>query len=147
KELICERVSPLGAVARMLIRAPTPTPFSMGYFFSPVLKSRIAAAIEREQFDLIFVHCSSVAQYVSNIVGIPKILDFGDMDSQKWLIYGQVRTFPLSLAYLLEGKKLEAEEKRLSMSFDLNTCTTQEELATLRGFGTGVDSDWFPNGV
>ncbi len=94
------------------MRTPTPTPFSMGYFYSPALKRRVAQAIERERFDLIFVHCSSVAQYVSNVVGIPKILDFGDMDSQKWLIYGQVRAFPLSLAYLLEGTKLEAEEKR-----------------------------------
>jgi sugar transferase (PEP-CTERM/EpsH1 system associated) len=147
KELICERVTPAAAIARMLLRAPTPIPFSMGYFFSPALKARVAQVVERERFDLIFVHCSSVAQYVANVVGVPKILDFGDMDSQKWLIYGQVRAFPLSLAYLLEGKKLEAEEKRLSTLFDLNTCTTQEELATLRGFGTGVESDWFPNGV
>jgi polysaccharide biosynthesis protein PslH len=147
KELICERVTPVAAVARMLIRAPTRIPFSMGYFFSPALKVRIAEAVARERFDLIFVHCSSVAQYVADVTGIPKILDFGDMDSQKWLIYGQVRAFPMSLAYALEGKKLEAEEKRLSVKFDLNTCTTQEELSTLRGFATGVESDWFPNGV
>jgi sugar transferase (PEP-CTERM/EpsH1 system associated) len=147
KELICERVNPLAAVARMLVRAPTPTPSSMGYFFSPGLKSRIEKAIESEGFDLIFVHCSSVAQYVANVVGVPKILDFGDMDSQKWLVYGQVRAFPMTLAYILEGKKLEVEEKRLSRQFDLNTCTTQEELATLRGYATGVESDWFPNGV
>lgn len=147
KELICERVTPLGAAARMLIRGPTPTPFSMGYFFSPALKSRIAEAIDRNRFDLIFVHCSSVAQYVSDVVGTAKILDFGDMDSQKWLIYGQVRSFPMSLAYRLEGRKLEVAEKRLSTKFDTNTCTTQEELNTLRGFATGVESDWFPNGV
>src|SRR5512147_2255262 len=79
KELICERVTPPAAVARMLVRAPTPIPFSMGYFFSPVLKARIAQAVERERFDLIFVHCSSVAQYVTEVVGVPKILDFGDM--------------------------------------------------------------------
>jgi polysaccharide biosynthesis protein PslH len=147
KELICERVTPLAAGARMLLRTPTRIPFSMGYFFSPRLKSRIEAAVARERFDFVFVHCSSVAQYVADIHGIPKILDFGDMDSQKWLIYGQLRTFPLSLAYTLEGKKLEAEERRLSPLFTVNTCTTQEELATLRGFGTGVPSDWFPNGV
>jgi len=147
KELICERVTLLGATARMLVRAPTRTPFSMGYFFSAALKARIDAAIARERFDLVFVHCSSVAQYVSDVVGVPKILDFGDMDSQKWSIYGQVRSFPMSLAYRLEAAKLEAEEKRLSPLFDLNTCTTLEELATLREFATGVDSDWFPNGV
>lgn len=147
KELICERVTPLAAGARMLARTLTRTPFSMGYFFSPALKSRITTAIERERFDLIFVHCSSVAQYVADVAGTPKILDFGDMDSQKWLIYSQLRAFPLSLAYSLEGRKLEAEEKRLSPLFDFNTCTTREELATLDSFGTGVASDWFPNGV
>jgi len=147
KELICERVTPVGAYARMLLRTPTAIPFSMGYFYSPKLKARIDAALARERFDLIFVHCSSVAQYVADVPGVPKILDFGDMDSQKWLIYGQVRAFPMTIAYRLEGMKLEAEEKRLSRKFDLSTCTTREELATLEGFGTAVASDWFPNGV
>ncbi len=37
---------------------------------------------------------------------VPKILDFGDMDSQKWLEYAQHKPFPLSLGYRLEGTKL-----------------------------------------
>jgi sugar transferase (PEP-CTERM/EpsH1 system associated) len=147
KNLICERVTPFGAYGRMLSRAPTTIPFSMGYFYSPTLDRRIRELLSQERFDLIFVHCSSVAQYVARVTDVPKILDFGDMDSQKWLIYGQVRAFPISLVYHLEGRKLEREERRLSPRFDLNTCTTREELATLRAFGTGVDSDWFPNGV
>ena len=58
-------------------------------------------------FDLAFVHCSSAAQYVEHLDGVPKILDFGDMDSQKWLEYARTRAFPLTLGYLLEGRKLE----------------------------------------
>jgi sugar transferase (PEP-CTERM/EpsH1 system associated) len=147
REVICERVTPIGAFSRMLARAPTTIPFSMGYFLSPALHRRVNDALSRTHFDLIFVHCSSVAQYVSEVTGIPKILDFGDMDSQKWLKYGDVRAFPMSWLYKLEGIKLEAAEKRLARLFDMNTCTTQEELATLRSFDTGVPSDWFPNGV
>jgi sugar transferase (PEP-CTERM/EpsH1 system associated) len=101
----------------------------------------------RKRFDLILVHCSSVAQYVAGVRGIPKILDFGDMDSQKWLEYARYRPFPLAAGYWLEGKKLEREERRLARLFDLCTATTRAEWETLEGYRTGVATDWFPNGV
>jgi hypothetical protein len=134
-------------VARMLLRVPTRTPSSMGFFYSPVLGRRVRELMARVRFDLIFVHCSSVAQYVAGARGIPKILDFGDMDSQKWLEYSRYKSFPLSAGYWLEGKKLEREEKRLAGRFDLCTATTRAEWETLEGYRTGVATDWFPNGV
>jgi len=118
----------------------------MGYFFSPQLKRRIDSLLARQTFDLIMVHCSSVAPYVAAADG-PKVLDFGDMDSQKWLLYASHRPLPLSAGYWLEGRKLERAEKALARQFDLCTCTTLAELDTLRGYGTGVATDWFPNGV
>ena len=134
-------------VARMIARLPTPAPSSIGFFHSPDLARRIDVLLATEEFDLIFVHCSSVAHYVSRVKGIPKILDFGDMDSQKWLEYANYKPFPLSLGYRLEGIKLTAEEKRLARAFDLCTATTRAEWEALEGYGTGVASDWFPNGV
>ena len=132
---------------RMALRAPTATPSSMGFFYSPALARRIRELLTRERFELIFVHCSSVAQYVSRVRGIPKILDFGDMDSQKWLEYARYKPFPLSAGYWLECKKLEREERRLARLFDWCTTTTHAEWQTLEGYGVGVASDWFPNGV
>jgi glycosyltransferase involved in cell wall biosynthesis len=119
----------------------------MGFFYSPVLARRLRERLARERFDLIFVHCSSVAQYVSGVRDVPKILDFGDMDSQKWLEYSHYKPFPLSLGYWLEGKKLVREEKRLAGRFDLCTATTRAEWETLESYGTGSATDWFPNGV
>ncbi|WP_210394993.1 TIGR03087 family PEP-CTERM/XrtA system glycosyltransferase [Motiliproteus sediminis] len=133
--------------ARMVARLPLTTPSSMGYFYSAKLQRHINTLLKQEAFDLIFVHCSSVAQYVTDVTGIPKILDFGDMDSQKWLSYVSHKPFPLNLGYWLEGTKLEAEEKRLARQFDLCTCTTRAEWQTLKDYATGVDTDWFPNGV
>lgn len=135
------------AWARMILRLPTPGPSSMGYFHAPDLARRIKARLRDEKFDLIFVHCSSVAPYVSDVTGIPKILDFGDMDSQKWLAYRSFKPFPLSLGYWLEGRKMEAAEKALARRFDLCTCTTKAELETLRHFRVPTRADWFPNGV
>lgn len=132
---------------RMVARLPVVTPSSMGFFYSPDLQQRIDKLLSAEKFDLIFVHCSSVAQYVENVRGIPKILDFGDMDSQKWLEYANYKPFPLSLGYRLEGKKMEAAEKRLAKKFDMCTATTRAEWETLRSYRTALKTDWFPNGV
>jgi sugar transferase (PEP-CTERM/EpsH1 system associated) len=132
---------------RMLARLPTPAPSSFGFFHSPALARRVRALLAQQRFDLIFVHCSSAAPYVAHVRGIPKILDFGDMDSQKWLEYARYKPFPLSAGYWLEGRKLERMERRLARRFDLCTATTRAEWETLEGYRTGVASDWFPNGV
>jgi polysaccharide biosynthesis protein PslH len=133
--------------ARMIARLPTPVPSSFGYFHSPALARRIGHLLRTTAFDVIFVHCSSVAHYVSRAANVAKILDFGDMDSQKWLDYGRLRPFPLNLGYRLEGIKLVAEEKRLARAFDVCTATTRAEWNTLEGYATGAVTDWFPNGV
>ena len=132
---------------RMVARLPTPAPSSMGFFYSASLRRQIARALREQAFDLIFVHCSSVAQYVAQVRGIPKILDFGDMDSQKWLEYARYKPFPLSTGYWFEGMKMAREERRLARMFDMCTATTRAEWETLESYGTGVASAWFPNGV
>jgi sugar transferase (PEP-CTERM/EpsH1 system associated) len=137
---------PLQAL-RMIGRLPTPTPSSMGYFYSTDLRKRVHALHKRNRYDLIFVHCSSMAQYAVDLPDAVKVLDFGDMDSQKWLEYSNYKPFPLSAGYWLEGKKLEREERRLAYRFDVCTATTRAELATLNQLAPGITSDWFPNGV
>ena len=142
-----EIIEPSIQALRMVARLPTSTPSSMGFFYSGRLAHKINEVLRAHRYDLIFVHCSSVAQYVSGVRGIPKVLDFGDMDSQKWLDYGRFKPFPFSLGYRLEGMKLMREEKRLAARFDLCTTTTRAELETLNSYQCGVDIDWFPNGV
>lgn len=140
-------VGRVGAWARMLLRLPTPAPSSMGYFYSSALAKDIERLIAEHDFDLMFVHCSSVAPYLAKIKGPRKILDFGDMDSQKWLTYARVKNALIAPLYWFEGKKLEAAEKTLATQFSLCTCTTKAELDTLQSYGTGSPTDWFPNGV
>jgi sugar transferase (PEP-CTERM/EpsH1 system associated) len=132
---------------RMVARLPTPVPSSMGWFYSRRLAAEIRTLLASERFDLIFVHCSSVAQYVEHVDDVPKILDFGDMDSQKWLEYVAYKPAPLRWGYWLEGTKLRREEARLARRFDLCTATTRAEWETLEAYGTGVRTAWFPNGV
>jgi sugar transferase (PEP-CTERM/EpsH1 system associated) len=141
------RVSAPLQVARMVARLPTPVPSSVGYFHSTAMARRVRALLATEAFDLIFVHCSSVAHYVSGVGGVPRILDFGDMDSCKWIEYARFKRFPLSLGYRLEGEKLRREEARLARAFDFCTATTRAEWQTLQTCAGDTPTDWFPNGV
>jgi polysaccharide biosynthesis protein PslH len=146
----CERtlvevVPAAAAWTRTVALLPTTTPSSFGYFHSSALAQRIDAEL-RQDYDLVFVHCSSVAPYVRNARTL-RILDYGDVDSQKWRDYSTHRLFPLSVGYWLEAVKLERVERALSTGFDFCTCTTRGELESLRELGIETPSDWFPNGV
>ncbi|MHB8493950.1 MAG: TIGR03087 family PEP-CTERM/XrtA system glycosyltransferase [Casimicrobiaceae bacterium] len=134
-------------IARMIASLATSGTASSAYFHSDDLARRIRHLLATESFDLILVHSSSVAHYVAHAEGIPKILDFCDMDSQKWLAYANFKPFPVNLGYRLEGVKLVAEEKRFARAFDMCTTATRTELETLTGYATGATVDWFPNGV
>jgi len=147
EEYLLGRVREPAQTLRMVGRLATTSPSSMGYFYSAELAARIRQKLSERKFDLIFVHCSSVAPYVASVDGPVKMLDFGDMDSEKWLTYARFRKFPLSAGYWLEGRKLQRAEKRLARQFDMCTCTTRAEYETLESFATGVPADWFPNGV
>jgi sugar transferase (PEP-CTERM/EpsH1 system associated) len=144
---IVEIVDDMTAWPRMVAWLPTTRPSSFGYFYSRRLKKRIDAELATGAYDLIFVHCSSVAPYVADARGPFKVLDFGDMDSQKWREYAQHRAFPLSAGYWLEAAKLERTERALAAKFDLATCTTQAEMESLRALGANGPTAWFPNGV
>ncbi len=149
---VCEsvlvgRVGRAVAAARMVLRLPTPTPSSFGYFYSPDLARQIRNTLAQNRYDAIIVFCSSMAPYVAGKQSVPKLLDFVDMDSQKWLAFAKVHGIPKSLGYWLEGRKLQAAEAAMAPQFDICTCITRAEQETLDSFGTGVMSGWFPNGV
>ena len=142
-----QRVSAPIQALRMVSRVPTSIPSSFGYFYSRSLRRRVQALLERQPFDLIVAHSSSMSAYVEDVRRIPKIMDFCDMDSQKWLEYARYKHFPSSVVYRVEGSKLEREEKRIARLFDLCTVATRAEADTLDRFGTRALVDWFPNGV
>lgn len=132
---------------RMVARLMTPEPSSMGYFYSAQMQKQIDQILNEQHIDLIYVHCSSVAQYVTRVKGIPKILDFVDMDSQKWLSFTAFKSFPLNFGYWLEGSKLARAERNLTEHFDLCTTITRSECDSLDGFKPNSPTDWFSNGV
>ncbi|GAB4391141.1 MAG: TIGR03087 family PEP-CTERM/XrtA system glycosyltransferase [Kiloniellaceae bacterium] len=142
--------APIGksaAWARTLLALPTPKPSSFGYFTAPELMRRLRAVAREQTFDLLVAHSSSVGPYAAPFAGVPKIMDFCDMDSQKWLAYRHHMGFPRSLGYWLEGVKLTRVERDLARFFDCSTCATAAEVESLQEIAPGAVGDWFPNGV
>ena len=135
------------ALTQMVLCLPTRKPSSLGYFHSASLARWARAELEAGAFDLVFVHCSSVAHYVLGENSVPKVLDFVDMDSQKWLDYAPVKSWPLSVGYGLEGRKLQAWERHLADRFDVCTVTTRREAESARAIGITTPVEVFPNGV
>lgn len=143
-------VAPIGrsrAVLQGTAHALTGRPASMGFFDAPGLARRVRRHVAENRPDLIIVHCSSVAPMVADIAGIPKVLDFVDMDSRKWSDYSRFTGFPRSFVYRREGQTLERAEARLARAFDLSLLTTDFELATLREIAGEVPAAVLRNGV
>lgn len=83
-------------------------------------------------------------------------VDLTDVDSQKWLDYSTASSFPMSLVYSLEGKRLRRVEKRLAQTCERLLVVSNAERELFRSFcptdrihsvSNGVDSTYFaPNG-
>lgn len=138
--IMVERVYDGPQTIKMVSRIPRAEPSSMAFFGSRRLFKRVQKALKTEAYDLIFVFSSSMGPYVEAWEGCPKIIDFADMDSQKWIAYGPKQPFPLSLGYYLEGFKMQLAETRLLARFDAATVTTAAELASLHGLQSGARS-------
>src|SRR5437879_11329179 len=126
---------------------PTQTPCSAAYFWSSRLHQRIRERFFYSQFDLVFVHCVAMAQYVMDLQADLRIMDFGDIDSAKWAEYSQSRGFPFSLVYALESKKLRTYERHVAQCFHRCTVTSRGEKDEYQTFGVSTPCTLIPNGV
>lgn len=140
-------ISPQRAWLQALKCVLSSKPSSLGYFYIPQLHAAVKRLLEEESFDLIWVHCSSVAQYVLHHHRCRRIMDFGDMDSEKWYQYARKRPFPLSLVYWLEGFKLRRYERTLARQFGECSVISPAERKTLESYQLGVSVAVIPNGV
>jgi sugar transferase (PEP-CTERM/EpsH1 system associated) len=128
-------------------KLPTSASSSVAYFWSPRLYERIRELLVQSTFDVIFVHCAFVAQYVADWHRCFRILDFGDLDSAKWAEYARWKAPPMSFGYALESRKLRDYERRIARSFHQCTVTTRGEMEEFQKLEVPVPCTVIPNGV
>jgi sugar transferase (PEP-CTERM/EpsH1 system associated) len=122
-------------------------PLSIVPFYSRRLAKKIAYRLRTEKVDKILVFSSAMAEYVRNIAGIPKIMDFVDVDSEKWRLYTDYHSFPLSWIYRLEAKRLARYEEEVAKAFDHTLVVSKREAELFQRRFNGRPISVIPNGV
>ncbi len=102
-------------------------PITLGHFYSSRFRRLVNKKLQLEKYDLIIVFSSSMAQYVAEYKGCPKILDLVDADSDKWLQYAKYAPWWKAVVYKLEGRRLRNYEQAIAEYFDVCTVVTQQE--------------------
>lgn len=128
-----EKLHPIDGYLRAAGGLFTDAPASIAYYRSPAMHEAVQRALLSETYDLIFVYCSSMAQFVPRPAPAPTVVDFVDADSSKWKQYAKHSSFPKSWLYEREGRTLSAYEKHVADGCTLSLVTTLQEVSDLGG--------------
>ncbi len=117
-----------GAV-RSLLRGE---PLSCGCFYSRRFRREVDRALATRSYDVVFVYCSSMLQYLPQPISIPVVADFVDVDSAKWAQYAQRSSFPIRSVFAREASKMAEYEMKWLRASAATIVTTPQEAALLR---------------
>lgn len=119
------------------------------------LQRWVDQVLQRFAIRRVLVFSSAMAQYVDGPAyrHLQRVIDFVDVDSDKWAQYSRRRPWPLSWLYRRESRTLLDFERRVAAEFSASIFVTAEEAALFRQrapdavhithIGNGVDSDFF----
>ncbi|MCP5371507.1 MAG: TIGR03087 family PEP-CTERM/XrtA system glycosyltransferase [Hyphomicrobiales bacterium] len=139
--------------ARALV---TGTSLSEPYFFDRGLARWVDATMRTVRPDVVFVYSSAMAQYVVRRPDLPaaSIMDFVDVDSDKWRQYAETHAGPLRWVFAREYRKMLAHDRdvarRMAAGIFVSDAEAQlfrdlapESAAKIHAVGNGVDTDYF----
>jgi len=102
----------------------------------------------------VYVYSSTMAQYAAHLSLPSKVLDFCDVDSEKWRQYAERHGFPRAWVYGREARLLADEERRLAERFSAVVLVSNSEADLFRRVApaaslhthtvrNGVDTEYF----
>ena len=122
-------------------------PLTLGYFYNRALRNSLESLVNRVVFDVIIIFSSSMAQYVEKMDHIPRILNFCDVDSQKWLALSERQRGPMRWIYRREACTLLKYEQKVAQEFTASCVVTQREADVFHQFIPGIPVHIIENGV
>lgn len=111
---------------------------SLPYYRSRTLQAWVNEKIQQQKIDRVLVYSSVMAQYVmspryeNNSQQPCKVVDFVDVDSEKWRQYSDQHRWPLKWIYARESKKLLTYDRRVAADFDASVFVSHEEAELFR---------------
>ncbi len=151
--------APLNPVAAKLKSLPAllgSAPLSLPYYRHTGLADWVEAKRIQHEFHAVLVFSSAMAQYVmgERWSGMRRVIDFVDVDSDKWRQYAGSKSWPMSWVYRREGRTLLSYEREVASSFNNSFFVSQQEAELFKGqapeaaarvsfVNNGVDTDYF----
>ena len=129
-------------------------PLTLPYYRDQRLQAWVDSVLETRSVGNVLIFSSAMAQYVSHARHIRRIIDFVDIDSDKWMQYATSSSWPMNWIYRRESKLLLGYEKQVAKDFDSATFVSEPEAdlfnrlapeaaAKVTYFNNGVDGDYF----
>ncbi|WP_340679171.1 TIGR03087 family PEP-CTERM/XrtA system glycosyltransferase [Paraglaciecola sp.] len=122
-------------ILRLLRGLLTGKALSIANFYHSTLQKKIDKQLLENSIDVIYCSASSVAEYVFNseviqqLIKKPRlVMDFMDVDSDKWSQYAQQTSWPLKYIYQRETTLIACFEKKIANSFEHCILITQAEV-------------------
>jgi sugar transferase (PEP-CTERM/EpsH1 system associated) len=161
-ELSLWPISRRAALLRSLRGLVTGDPLTTGFYRHRGLRDWVRSLVAGRRLDAVFVYSSSMAQYATALAlpaGAPRVIDFCDVDSDKWRQFAASHSRPARWVYTREARLLESCERRAALDFDAALVSAEPEAvllrrivpdaaARIRVLANGVDSNYFdPSGA
>jgi sugar transferase (PEP-CTERM/EpsH1 system associated) len=125
---------------------------SAAYFDAGALRRAVERAAARGPFDLAWASSSAAAVHLEGARPRRRIVDFIDIDSEKWREFARFTGLPVAWAYRVEASRLARLETRIAAAADCVLLASQPDAellrtavphAPLRVVENGVDTDFF----
>jgi sugar transferase (PEP-CTERM/EpsH1 system associated) len=145
------RLHPKLAVMRAFSAFFTRSPLSVPYYHDPGLAAWVGHIMASESPERAFVFSSVMGQYVLAPTSRPPrvLVNFSDVDSEKWAAYATMRRFPIRQLYRREARELLRFDRRLAAEADASIFVSEPEAELFRKLAPEVRTKVFaiPNGV
>jgi sugar transferase (PEP-CTERM/EpsH1 system associated) len=108
-DFYCGRISTADRLFRTGVSFLTGEPLSVGAFRHGGLGAWVGRHVAAKKPDITFAFSSAAAQYAPR--GIPILMDFVDVDSEKWRQYGETQGAARAWFYRMEARRLLAFDR------------------------------------
>jgi len=147
-------LSPRRARLRSIHGLLSGEPLTLPYYRDAALQDWVNQMIADRPIRHAVVYSSAMAQYLAAYPELHRVIDFVDVDSDKWGQYAERKPWPLNWVYRREARTLLAWERRIAGSFDASTFVSPAEAelflqlapecaGRVSHYSNGVDMEYF----
>jgi len=147
-------MKPLVARVRSLQALVKNRSLSLEYYRDASLARWVDETVAKHRIERVLVFSSAMAQYADPYRSARRVVDFCDVDSDKWRQYADQKSWPMNWLYRYEARQLLAYERRVAREYDASLFVSApeaelfrqlapESTAKIGHFNNGVDTDYF----